>query len=251
MSRFSSASLAFALLAALPSFAWAYDETPLNAVVPGSRAPWSGVATFAHAFGTKLTDSGEVAKDLDKRSLGLRNANVRFDAAYDIGPWATVNVGHLTRSSEWTLGVASALRGESLSTQISVDGFLFVPEKDYKSGAFLLWSGAALPLPDLQLALNAGYDSYNDHVGIGVLTAYRFLEEWRVFAEWFPAPRRNENNPHVGKVDAWDVGIRYETSGHQFVLAVTNSTAVNPRHAMLGAPDHEINWAFRISRLFE
>jgi hypothetical protein len=97
--------------------------------------------------------------------------------------------------------------------------------------------------------VNVGYDGHNHRFGLGLGLNIVLIKKFELIGEYYPV-YRDDTNPNVRKKNAFAFGLKDNTSGHHFMLLLTNSWATEPRRQMLGADTNDFYFGFNIERWF-
>jgi hypothetical protein len=239
-------------LSTLSSTALAFDEEMYTtSAVPRSEAKTLVLGTN-HSFLTKIVEDGKLAEDLSEKNFGFSGANVALTAHWI--PVDNISVRALAGSRGGTgqIGASAFYSLDYLSADVGADFVMHRDEGDYKkSGLPFVSFGSPLLFKEynVDLTLNAAYDSYNGLAGAGVGVAYNFGREHRLMAEYFPRISEvNDKKTELGEKNSFDFGYRYHSFGHQYFLLITNSAATNMRQALLGTDSNNLGIAVRVNR---
>ncbi|MBN2830553.1 MAG: hypothetical protein JXR56_09565 [Candidatus Cloacimonetes bacterium] len=105
------------------------------------------------------------------------------------------------------------------------------------------------------LNTNIGYDGYYERLvngfGLGVI----LFDNLTLLSEYYPVWDRDSASERVrtylGDYDAFAVGLRLDTYGHQFTFLLGNGTGMSPREQSLGTNDKkDLKFGFNLQRRF-
>lgn len=246
--RRRSAILAFILAGAA---AWAYEPSLLSMTVPSKLDPGTIDLILQHRF------YGSVLDDPIHNLFGLAiGANVGFGARYMILPGLQIRIGYDTHAEEVSAGAGYGYWFSDLPLGLQLDAeFVSAQETTARGyGVFTSLAVEAGPIAKLVwVNLIAGYDSWLNHVGVGLAARVDVIPSLALIAEFHPYfPESRDRHPEdMGATHSFAVGVMLTTYGHQFSLLAGNNFALGDRRLMAGAPaGGGIYLGFNIQRRF-
>jgi hypothetical protein len=162
---------------------------------------------------------------------------------------------YTTGGQELDLGAGYGYHFASVPLALQADASFITPEglagRGY--GVFASVAAEAGPFVNLfYLAVEAGYDSYLNHLGTGIGARIELTPEIALLGEVYPfyLLGKEQHPEELGSTSAWSTGAMLSIAGHQFSLLVGNSPALGERRLMAGAPPFGgIYLGFNIQRL--
>ncbi len=231
--------------------AWAYEPSLPNMTVPSTLTPGDLDVLFTHRFlGSAFDDPLQTLFGL---SIG---ANVGIGARYMIIPGLQARAYYYTDGEEVSGGIGYGrwFADSTIGVQGDVLAFSPVDATGREFGIFTTFTAqAALFSYKLRVNLEAGYDSYLNHLGAGIGARYDILPSLTLFGELYPYFPQGweQHTDQMGTTTAYVVGVMITTFGHQFSLLGGNSFALGERRLMAGAPPtNGLYLGFNIQRKF-
>ncbi len=244
------ALLVTVLLAAAAAL-WAYEPSLPNMTVPSTLGQGDLDVLFTHRFLGSALDNP--LQSLFGLSIG---ANVGFGARYMILPGLQARAYYYTDGEEVSGGIGYGRWFAQSTIGVQADALLFSPvDADGRGfGVFTsVTAQAALFAYKLHFDVEAGYDSYLNHIGVGIGARYDILPSLTVFGELYPyLPQGWElHTEDLGTNTGYEVGLMITTFGHQFSVLGGNNWALGERRLMAGAPAiNGLYLGFNIQRKF-
>jgi hypothetical protein len=230
---------------------WAYEPSLPNMTVPSTLGQGDLDALFVHRF------LGSAFDNPLETLLGLTiGANVGFGARYMIVPGLQARAYYFTDGQEVSGGLGYGRWFADSTIGVQADALVFSPvdATGRQIGVFgSVTAQAALFSYMLRLDLEAGYDSFLNHIGVGIGARFDIIPGLTVYAELYPfIPQGWELHPEqMGTTTAYVLGVMITTFGHQFSLLAGNSFALGERRLMAGAPPtNGLYLGFNIQRKF-
>lgn len=238
------AALAFLVL--LSGSTAGYGESFLNL-----HTPLYGIARGDIEFHMNHRFFGAALKDEPLNTfLGMDGgANVQFGARYVPMEGVDIGLTHETAGHEYTLTAGWSGRIVPVDIELGAEAGFTSVEVNATEGregglvasiaiAARLFGGSVRPV------FNWVYDGYLDDSGAGFGLEAGLSERTALFGEYFPV---HGGEPEVK--DCFAFGGRYSTWGHQFLLGLTNSSAIGTRGQLGGAPTDDLHLALSIRRM--
>jgi len=216
--------------------AWAYEPSLLNMTVPSALQQGDIDLLLQHRF------DGSVLDNPLTTLFGLEiGADVGLGARYMILPGLVARVLYTTGGQEITVGAGYAYHLQNLPLAVQAEADFISPQgftaRGY--GVFGLVTAEAGPFFNFgYLDVEAGYDSYLNHIGAGIGARAELNESWAIVGEFYPFFREGieQHLEELGSSSAFSAGVMLTTAGHQFSLLIGNSTALGERRMMAGTP---------------
>lgn len=100
--------------------------------------------------------------------------------------------------------------------------------------------------------INLAYNGLTKKVGLGTGLDIVILGNLDFLAEYYPVLGTRETvlYKETKKVNCYLAGLKYSTSGHQFMITISNSSDIGNRRIIAGATDNTLYYGFNIQRLF-
>jgi hypothetical protein len=238
------------LAAGIPR-AWAYEPSLFNMTVPSALEAGDLDVLLEHRFAGSVLDNP--LQSLFGLAIG---ANVGFGARYMIIPGLQARVLYSTGGQELTVGASYAYHFASLPIGLQLDADFISPQglagRGY--GVFTSLTAQAAPVAKiLSFTVETAYDSYLNHLGLGIGARVDLLESVAIIGEVYPffTLGGEQHLTELGTTTAYAAGVMISTFGHQFSLLAGNSTGVGDRQLMAGAePFNGLYLGFNIQRRF-
>ena len=231
--------------------AWAYEASLFNMSVPSSLEQGDLDVLFEHRFYGSVLDNP--LQNLFGLAIG---ANVGFGARYMILPGLQAQALYSTGGQELTIGAGYGHWFPSVPIGVQLDADFITPQgaagRGY--GLFALLTAQAGPIAKiLHFTVEAGYDSYLNHLGAGIGARVDLAESVAIIGEFYPffSLGGEQHLDELGTTSVFAAGVMITTYGHQFSLIAGNSSAIGDRRLMAGAPGFTgIYLGFNIQRRF-
>jgi hypothetical protein len=238
------------LVAGIPR-AWAYEPSLFNMTVPSALEAGDLDLLFEHRFYGSALDNP--LQSLFGLAIG---ANVGFGARYLILPGLQARALYSTGGQEITVGAGYGYHFPSLPLGVQLDADFISPQgaagRGY--GVFTSVTAQAGPVAKiLSFTVEAAYDSYLNHLGLGIGARVDVLPTLAIIGEFYPYfTLGGEQHPEeLGSTSAYAAGLMISTFGHQFSLLAGNSSAIGDRRLMAGASSFGgLYLGFNIQRRF-
>lgn len=226
--------IAFLLAALLPAALGAYQLGMPNLPIPVPLNRGGLEFDFQHRFFGNLLD-----KPLDSFFGWDNGSNTSFGFRYGIIPGLEANISRTSWAREYALGFAFArfLPKAHGGARLGLDGFAYNPDTSY---AFALYPHLELQtapiIRRIKPALTAGYDLLPKRIVLGaglsvtLLRDFGYFQEICLVGEYYPyLGDRSGAGPGSRINDAFVAGFGFSTWGHQFLVTVSNGTALGVR----------------------
>ncbi|MBT5421064.1 MAG: hypothetical protein HOK80_09240 [Candidatus Cloacimonetes bacterium] len=235
----------------------AYDFSMINLIHPSGLKAKQGEIMIRHRFYGDITD-----KPLDN-FLGMDvGANINLSARYQFIRKAELNVSYSRQKSEKIIGLAYRIDLEDFPVygQLGVDYFSYEEisqEEPTRRNLFCYLSLQNDELFDRFTAtINPAYDGYNQRFAFGAGITIKIVDNISILAEYYPVLDResagDELAQYIGEEDAYGLGLKFDTYGHQFIFLLSNTDDIGLRRVSLGADsDSYLRLGFNIQRRLE
>jgi hypothetical protein len=236
------------------SLLYCYENSMLNLFTPTGLKQGQAELMIRHRF------YGDISEDPLDNFFGMdAGANVNLSGRYQFYDKAEVNFSYSRRKSEKTMGLSYLLELEDfpLFGQINLQYFSYQEEVLKEENRQNLLYSLALQHEELfdrfTATVNTAYDGYNERVILGAGLMVEVIDDLSFIAEYYPVLDRDSVSgnltKYIGAEDAYAVGIKLDTYGHQFVFLLTNSDDIGLRRVSLGVPeDSHLRFGFNIQR---
>jgi hypothetical protein len=237
------------------------ESTMLNLTTPTQLDEKNIGFSIRHRF------YGDISDEPLDHFLGTdAGANVKLALRYQIIQNLEIKTAIITGKTEKIVGLSYKYERENfpIETQLDVEYFRYkepILEEEDRHNFLYLLSAQNKPMWDERFLgmVNLGYDGYNERLVLGLGAMVRLKEDlwifdaFHVLAEYYPVLDRDsaedELEKYIGEEDAYGVGFRFDTYGHEFILMLSNTSAINTRRASLGVEeDSYLRFGFNIER---
>jgi hypothetical protein len=186
--------------------------------------------------------------------FGMDNgANVGVDLGWFPIDGLELRGGHIRSGREYNIGGFWNAPIDRFQGMFSIGYSSVKPaaNQDREGGVTLLGSFSA-PFSNGRIipTVNYSFDGRTERHGPGFGLSVDVTEKTALIGEFFPVVSRDDENHSILSEDAFALGIRHSTWGHQFVVCFSNSSGIGPRGQLHGAPDNDLSIGFNIKRLF-
>lgn len=240
-----------------------YQNSGLNIFTPSSLVSGEGELTLSHRFMGTVDDH-----PLDNFFGMDLGANVGIFARYNIEYGVEAKMGYLRDKSEYQMGASYKLTPDGFSLQAQLDLQYFSynepSQTDRRNNLLLVAAIQNSPLGGLigadwinkfTITANAGYDNYYQRFVLGAGLRTGITEKISFIAEYAPVIDRSSADNNVQQYlmadDAFSLGLKADTYGHQFMFILSNHNAMDLRHFSMGtATGHDLMLGFNIQRKF-
>ena len=228
-----------------------YESPMLNMTVPSGLEDGQAYFTLNHKFLQSLRAYPE--DNLYALFDGGVNMNLyfRYMPAWDI----EIKFGYTTKNREQTAGLSYTLKTPKIlfNSQVDVQFFSYADyvQNNFAQNLFYLLSLQSVAFWDdrVVVSVDAGYDGYNEHIGLGIGASMEIVRHIRLLAEYYPVFLREDRSVNVGTTGCYAFGIKLDTFGHQFIFKAGNSADTSTRRMMLGTTTQDVYIGFTIMRL--
>jgi len=241
----------FLFLSAGCIFAAQYENPMVNMDVPTGLEQGQMYIKFDHKFYQALN---MYPKD-DMFAIFDNLVNMNLELRYLAVAGLEINAGYTTANREQTAGVSYVLKFHDLhfNAQAGIEFFTYrdFTHSDYDQNLFYSLDLQSEPLLDdtLVISLDAAYDGYAQNPGLGIGASYEILRNISIMAEYYPLIKANLKSDCLGTTGVYFAGLKFQTSGHEFILKFGNSSDIGMRRMMLGASRLDLYAGFEIMRL--
>ncbi len=238
-------SIAFMIIL-IPSSLPAFETAMPSMKVPSNLQAQEGEFRVLHRF------IGPVNHQPIDTAIGMTGgAFVNLGIRYLIWSKLEANFSYETRTKEYITGLSYAYFIPQAYLRAQLDGqFFSYKDSQRRNNFFGLLSLQSEPiLKRISPVINLGYDGYNHRFGPGFGVNIMLIKKFEVLGEYYPVWKKDKN-PLLGSKNAFAFGLKDNTTGHHFMLLLTNSWATEPRRQMLGAKTNDLYFGFNIERWF-
>ena len=229
----------------------------ITAIAAGQSYNGSFLNLFTPISGTS---GGDFEFSMNHRFFGAALKNEPFDSFFGLDNGANVRFGmryypkdnfHLgfthtrlgninTITAGWTMNAL-----ENLDFAVEA-GYTSVKVSDDREGAIIATGclEASFLNDRLRPVINYAFDGYRENNGAGLGLDFQVAEKVALFGEYFPSVDESTEE------DCFAFGCRYNTWGHQFLLALTNSPGIGIYEQLPGSYTGDLFFALSIRRLF-
>jgi len=239
------------LLALLAAPAFGYEPSMLNMTVPSGLERRQIEVRIQHRF------AGQVAKDRIGNFLGMEEgANTALGLRAPVWRRLEINGGWSRNQQEYYAGAGYARVFGSLHAGGQVDlqffSYRLTQSAARRQNVFGQFTVQSLPIRDrVRVCGSMGYDAYNLHAGSALGASIEIAGPLALMAEYFPVIGRKTGDTYLRRLNAYCLGLKLTTAGHQFVLTIGNGTEIGSRRLMLGADARDLHFGFNIQRMIE
>ncbi len=206
---------------------------------------------------------GDIADDPLNNFFGMdAGANVNLSGRYQFYDKAEFTLSYSRRKSEKVIGLSYLLKLEDFPVfaQLDVQYFSYkeevLKEENRQNLLYALSIQQDELLERFSVTLNTAYDGYNERMILGAGLLINVMDDVGFIAEYYPVMDRNSAGEklqkYIGEEDAYALGFKLDTYGHQFMFMLTNSDDIGLRRVSLGVPkDSHLRFGFNIQRRLE
>ncbi|MCF7918498.1 MAG: DUF5777 family beta-barrel protein [Candidatus Cloacimonetes bacterium] len=235
----------------------AYDFSMINLINPSGLKAKQGELMIRHRF------YGDITDEPLNNFLGMdAGANINLSARYQFYRKAEVLLSYSRRQSEKTCGLAYRLDIDDVPVygQLGVNYFSYEELSQSETTRHNFFYYLSLQNEELfdriVATLNAAYDGYNERFVPGFGFSVKLIDSVSLLGEYYPVLDRNsagkELTQYIGEEDAFAIGLKFDTYGHQFTFLLSNTDDVGLRRVSLGADkDSYLKLGFNIQRRME
>lgn len=238
-------SILFISLVIFASRSLSVDRSIYNLTVPSDLAAKQMQFTVRHRF------FGDAFEEPFETFFGMQfGANVGLESRLGLGRGFDFKVGYQFNHKEYIVGVGYNMPSNlPIIIRADVQYFSYRPTFfEREKGIYGLLSAQANPLGErIVPSFNLGYDSFLEEIGFGMGLELILSKKWSVIGEYFPLL----NSDDSFRKDSFAFGLRLNTYGHQFVLALSNNYEIGSRHLSRGSLDNDLHIGFVIHRLID
>jgi len=235
----------------------AYENSMLNLYSPTGLKQGQAEMMIRHRF------YGDIADEPFDNFFGMdAGANVNLSGRYQFFDNAEFHLSYSRRKSEKTIGLSYKLELEDFPIygQVNIEFFSYkeeiLKEQDRKNFNYILSLQNEEIVDKFTATLNTGYDGYNQRLILGLGLMINIVDDVSLIGEYYPVLDRDSASEdlqkYIGAEDAYAIGIKLDTYGHQFSFLLSNSDNVGLRRVSLGVPeDPYLRLGFNIQRRLE
>jgi hypothetical protein len=233
----------------------AYERDFLNLVSPSELDNWENEVTISHRFLGAVDDKPfDTFFGMDvgaNTGIFLRKKFV-YNLEAKAGYTRLKKMYHLEGSYKFTP------MEFPVQAQVNIRYFSFdeISQDKRRNNFQYLLAIQNDPLMDrIIFNTNIGYDGYYERIvngfGLGVI----LLDNLTLLGEYYPVWDRDSATDRVrkymGDYDAFAIGIKLDTYGHQFTFLLGNASGFSPREQSLGTNDkNDLKFGFNLQRRF-
>jgi hypothetical protein len=213
------------ILCAACVFGAQYENPMLNMDVPSGLEQGQMYFDFEHKFYRTLHDYPQD----DLFAIFDNSANMNIGLRYMAIAGLELNAGYTVLNQEKTAGAGYTLKFPDLYLNLAA-GVQFFSYRDYThdnddTNLFYSLALQSVPLLDEKLLLSAeiAYDGYNENPGAAIGASYEIMRGLSVLAEYYPVIKADPENGLIGTTGCYFLGLKIQTSGHQFIFKFGNS----------------------------
>jgi hypothetical protein len=243
--------IAISFFIAAAVYAEQFENPMLNMTVPSGLEDGQAYFVLNNNFLRTLHD---YPTD-DLYALFDDGVNMNLNFRYMTVSGLEAKVGYTTKNREQTAGISYVYKNPKLflSSQLDVQFFSCVDyvHNNFDQNLFFLLSMQSVPLIDdkVVVSADAGYDAFNENIGLAIGLSYEVLSHLNLLAEYYPVFKGADSNQNIGTSGCYSFGIKLDTFGHQFIFKVGNSPDTGTRRLMLGTDRQDIYIGLTIMRL--
>jgi len=246
------------LFAAFLACAVQYESPMLNMTVPSGLSDGQTYLEVEHKF---LRSFASYPTN-DLFAVLNYGSNIKIGLRYMIWEGIEAKVAYTSYHREKMAGLSYCLKTPQFgfNSQVDVRYFNyedvsqdFYPDyypkvtKGAVSNLFYQLSMESVPFLDdrVNVALNLGYDGHKNMPGMGLGLSVEVFDHFRLLADYYPVLKVVDGNT----TGCFSLGMKIDTSGHQFIIRVGNSPEIGSKDLMHGTKSQDIYLGFEIMRL--
>jgi len=233
---------------------FAYDFSMINLIHPSGLKQKQAEVMIRHRFYGDITDD-----PLDNFFGMDAGANVSLSARYQFYRKAEAKLSYTRQKSEKILGLAYRIDVEDfpLYGQLGINYFRYEELSQTETTRQNLLYHFSLQNEEIvdrfTATMNTAYDSYNQRLILGFGMTIKIIDSMSLLGEYYPVLDRESASEklaqYIGEEDAFALGLKFDTYGHQFIFLLSNSDDVGLRRTSLGATeDSHLRLGFNIQR---
>ena len=202
---------------------------------------------------------GQVDEDTFDSFFGM-NGGANVSLAYRIGFMygLEAKAGYIRDNSEYFLDGAWRFTKEEYPVQAQIgaeyyskQNFLDADKRD--NSVVLLLAVQNKPFYDrLYLNANLGYDFDSEGLGLGIGAGVKLISSLTVLGEYYPDLKEDkvadDLQNSLRKKDSYSFGVKFDTSGHEFMLLLGNNEDMNLRQILHGSLNNDLKLGFTVKR---
>lgn len=247
--RIASVMLFVCIVAALAG----YQHSGINLVSPSVLNAREAEFNLGHRF------YGTVWEDPLDTFFGMNaGANVQVGYRQNFGHGAEARAAYTRKFNQYEVGASWSFLPADYPLQAQADiayVSFAIPQMDERRGNFrYTLSAQNKPLWDrLVMTVNAGYEGYYERFISGVGVAVLATESVALIGEYYPTLDResasDQLSANLGAHDAFALGIKIDTYGHNFIFSVGNADHFEIGRQSLGTNNaNKLRFGFNIRR---